>query len=369
MTWQSAQLKDLVFFQRGFDITKAEQKSGSVPVISSSGITSYHDEAKVAGPGIVIGRKGTLGSVHFSAEDFWPHDTTLWSKDLRSNDPKFVYYFLKTLRLEKYNVGNANPTLNRNHIHGLDIRIPPVVTQVKIGEVLSGYDALIENNRRRIQLLEESARLLYREWFVHFRFPGHERVRVTDGVPLGWQQVGFSSLAKFQNGYPFAPDDLHLEGLPIVKIPELKNGVTAKTPRNHGQDVGQHLHLDDGDLVFSWSGTLHVDIWRHGPALLNQHLFVVVPTAHVGRSYLLNAIQEAMPAFMNQATGATMKHIRKAALDTVTTLLPSEDIAQSFEKIASNIHSMILVLVKQTVKLNEARDLLLPKLMSGEVQV
>ena len=99
MTWQNGILEDLVFLQRGFDITKDQQHAGDVPVVSSSGITSYHSEAKVAGPGVVVGRKGTVGAVHYVDCEYWPHDTTLWSKDLKGNNPRFVYYFLQTLGL------------------------------------------------------------------------------------------------------------------------------------------------------------------------------------------------------------------------------------------------------------------------------
>src|SRR5438067_13246308 len=91
-TWRKAQLQDLVFFQRGFDITQAQQRSGQYPVISSSGVTSFHDEYKTEGPGVIIGRKGTLGSIHYCPGPYWPHDTTLWSKDLRGNDARFVYF-------------------------------------------------------------------------------------------------------------------------------------------------------------------------------------------------------------------------------------------------------------------------------------
>jgi type I restriction enzyme S subunit len=91
--WRNGQLQDLVVFQRGFDITQSQQEAGPYPVISSSGITSYHNQFKVHGPGVVIGRKGTLGSIHYTQGDYWPHDTTLWSKDLKGNDPRFVYYF------------------------------------------------------------------------------------------------------------------------------------------------------------------------------------------------------------------------------------------------------------------------------------
>ena len=194
--WHSVKLSDLVFFQRGFDITQAQQKPGPYPVISSSGVTSFHDEFKASGPGVVIGRKGTLGSIHFTAGDYWPHDTTLWSKDFKENSPRFSYYFLHTLDFKRFDVGNSNPTLNRNHIHDIPITIPPCPIQDSIASILSTYDDLIENNRRRMALLEESARLLYREWFVRLRFPGHEHTRIIDGVPEGWERTTLGNLCK-----------------------------------------------------------------------------------------------------------------------------------------------------------------------------
>src|SRR5205809_566075 len=135
--WTKGKLRDLVFFQRGFDITQVQQTEGQVPVISSSGVTSYHNEAKAAGPGVVIGRKGTLGSVHYAEVDYWPHDTTLWSRDLRRNHPRFVYFYLRTINFKRFDVGNSNPTLNRNHIHDLPVVIPPPQTQDRIASVLS----------------------------------------------------------------------------------------------------------------------------------------------------------------------------------------------------------------------------------------
>jgi len=158
--WRPGTLKELVYFQRGFDITQAQQRPGPYPVVSSSGITSYHDEFMVKGPGVIIGRKGTLGSIHFVPSDYWPHDTTLWSKDLNGNDARFVYYYLHTIDFRRFDVGNSNPTLNRNHIHDLPIRIPPRELQTHIAATFGAYDDLIENNARRIKLLEQAARLL-----------------------------------------------------------------------------------------------------------------------------------------------------------------------------------------------------------------
>src|SRR5688572_16460315 len=147
--FHQVRLGDVLTFQRGFDITKSEQSEGSVPIVSSSGVTSYHNVWKVNGPGLVIGRKGTLGTVHFIRPNFWPHDTTLWVKDFKGNDPRFLSYFLKTLKLENFDVGASNPTLNRNHVHKIKILFPKKVdTQKRIAAILSAYDELIENNKR-----------------------------------------------------------------------------------------------------------------------------------------------------------------------------------------------------------------------------
>jgi len=143
-------LGDIVNFQRGFDLLAKDRSEGDVPVISSSGITGFHNEYKADGEGVVIGRKGTLGSVHYYNGKYWPHDTSLWVTDFKGNDPKFIYYLIPLLRLEKYDVGSSNPTLNRNFIHEIIVTIPSSIsTQQKIAAVLSALDAKIELNQRR----------------------------------------------------------------------------------------------------------------------------------------------------------------------------------------------------------------------------
>lgn len=154
MTFPERTIGDLLTFQRGFDITKDQQVEGPVPIVSSSGIASFHNEAKVSGPGVVIGRKGSLGTVHYLDAEFWPHDTTLWVKDFKGNHPRFMSYFLRTLHLENFDTGSSNPTLNRNHVHKIKVQCPLPPAQEKIAAILSAYDDLIANNQRRISLLE-----------------------------------------------------------------------------------------------------------------------------------------------------------------------------------------------------------------------
>ncbi|BCD96268.1 restriction endonuclease subunit S [Marinagarivorans cellulosilyticus] len=156
--------------QRGFDITKKQQIPGDVPVVSSGGIASYHNEAKVEGPGVVLGRKGTLGTVFFIEEDYWPHDTSLWVKDFKGNNPRFVYYFFKSITaiIKKMDVGAANPALNRNHVHPMEVKWPVREVQDYIVEVLAKLDDKIEVNSQTNQTLEQIAQAIFKSWFVDF---------------------------------------------------------------------------------------------------------------------------------------------------------------------------------------------------------
>ena len=199
--WKHCNLGDVVTLQRGFDLPQRERRNGDVPIVTSSGVTGYHDTAKVKGPGVVTGRYGTLGEVFYIKEDFWPHNTALYVRDFQGNVPLFISYFLRTLKFAAQNAAGAVPGVNRNALHLMPVRIPSPVIQRRIAAILSAYDDLIENNTRRIRILEEMAQLLYGEWFVHLRFPGHEGVKMVKGVPEGWEVKKLSERIETQYGY------------------------------------------------------------------------------------------------------------------------------------------------------------------------
>jgi type I restriction enzyme S subunit len=134
--WTRATIGGQITLQRGFDITKDDQIEGPVPVVSSGGVKSFHNESRVLAPGVVIGRKGTLGKVFYLEEDFWPHDTTLWVKDFKGNNARFVYYFFTQLNVAHLDSGAANPALNRNQVHPIEIFWPSLAQQAGIVERL-----------------------------------------------------------------------------------------------------------------------------------------------------------------------------------------------------------------------------------------
>lgn len=192
-------------------------KEGAVPVVGSAGINGLHNKSKVSGPGVTLGRSGaSIGKVCYVEEDYWPHNTCLFVTDFKGNDVRFISFLLGTVDLSRLNSGAAQPSLNRNYVYKVSVRYPDLRTQREIVSILAAYDDLIANNRRRIALLEEAARLLYREWFVHLRFPGYEHVRVEDGVPEGWERGTLSDLCtdvrESVNPEELAPDT-HYVGL------------------------------------------------------------------------------------------------------------------------------------------------------------
>ncbi|KAB2923083.1 MAG: restriction endonuclease subunit S, partial [Bacteroidetes bacterium] len=199
-SWQKVEFKDFITLQRGFDLPVDNIVEGDVPVFGSNTIIGYHNVYKVEGPGVITGRSGTLGIVQYAEGPFWPHNTSLWVKDFKGNVPKFVYYKLKTLNLNQFSSGASVPTLNRNNLDNISILIPRNKAQKRIADLLSVYDDLIDNNRKRIDLLEESARELYKEWFVRLRFPGYEKTKIVNGVPEGWERKKLRDVIELRYG-------------------------------------------------------------------------------------------------------------------------------------------------------------------------
>jgi len=143
MSWHDAHLGDVIRLKRGHDLPASDRVPGEIPIVSSSGITGFHNVAKAAGPGVVTGRYGTLGEVHYIEGDYWPLNTALYVEDFKGNHPRYVAYLLMTLELGSQNAAGAVPGVNRNALHQMTVRVPDEATQRQIIEVLSAYDDLI----------------------------------------------------------------------------------------------------------------------------------------------------------------------------------------------------------------------------------
>ncbi|MFN5531414.1 MAG: restriction endonuclease subunit S [Planctomycetaceae bacterium] len=167
--WQEMALGDFVTLQRGHDLPDTRRRPGRIPVMGSFGPTGYHDEPKTKGPGITVGRRSaSFGVVNYCSVDYWPLNTALYVTDFHGNDERFAYYLLKTIDFTAYNSGSAQPSLNRNFIHPLRIRVPAPNEQRRIANILGTLDDKIELNRRMNETLEAMARRLFKSWFIDF---------------------------------------------------------------------------------------------------------------------------------------------------------------------------------------------------------
>ena len=352
------QLRDVVELAYGKSLPERNRKEGAVPVYGSGGIGGYHSVPLVEGPGVIVGRKGTVGSVYFEKNDFFPIDTVYFVRPfIEKISLEYSYYLLKNLPLASLNSDAAVPGLNRDRAYSLPIRLPSLDQQSRIVEFLRQYDDLIENNRRRIQLLEESARLLYQEWFVHLRFPGHEQVKITDGVPEGWSIKRVDSLlgkvAKKKK---------------IKKEEYLEDGVVPCVDQSQ-EFIGGYI--DDEEAAITEN--LPVVVFGDHTRIVKFIDFPFAPGAD-GTQLLVPNDEEIprdffyfMISSINVANAFYARHFK--FLKAKDVLVPEKKLMHEFSLVVKDNMLQIKLLRNQNRSLAKARDLLLPKLMSGELAV
>lgn len=382
MSWQELPLREIALLNYGKSLPEGDRTEGDVPVYGSGGITGSHNEALVSGPGIVVGRKGTVGAVYWESRDFFPIDTVYYAEPARESiDKRFLYYLLKSLPLASMNSDAAVPGLSRENAYAVRVRVPDPDSQVRIVATLSAFDDLIENNRRRIALLEQSARLLYREWFVHLRFPGHEHVKLIDGVPEGWEKGCLSNCANVEDGDWIESKDqggddyrlLQVSNVGVDSFVETGNFrfVTAETFRRlNCREVlpGQILVSRMPDPIGrAWLVTKMP--WKMITAV---DVAIVEPkTDRVTPHYLIQHLNSPTNLELSKqhATGATRLRVSRRSLCALPVLIPPMSLQNSFDELIEDGYRMRSNLDSQIGRLAEARDLLLPRLMRGDLAV
>ena len=380
--WDRVLLGDVVNLKRGYDLPSKERRDGSVPIVSSSGVTGYHDEAKVAPPGVVTGRYGTLGQVFYVEEEFWPLNTALYVQDFKGNDPRWVSYLLMVQGFGGRSGAAAVPGVNRNVLHGLPVLRPPLDTQRKIAAALSAYDDLVENNTRRIQALEEIAQAIYREWFVEFRFPGHEVVPLAKSdlgpIPKGWRVARLADCVSTQYGYTESATSEQvgpkfLRGMDINKTSYID---WSQVPycRISDSDLEKY-RLSRGDVVIirmADPGKVGI-IEAHVDAVFASYLVRLRPIDEdVLRPYFLfhYLTSDRYQSFVvGASTGTTRRSVSAKVMTGVPLALPPLQIQDSFVDQVGAMRDLIRALLETNANLRATRDFLLPHLLSGKVDV
>ena len=384
-------LGDLVEFQRGYDLPKSKFVEGKYPVQSSNGILGYHNEYKVEGPGITIGRSGTVGNPHLIRENFFPHNTSLFVKEFKGNDIEYIYYLLQYLDLGNQKSGSGVPTMNRNHLHPIKIRAYRDKTcQQRTIKILSLIDKKIQTNNQINQELEAMAKTLYDYWFVQFDFPdqngkpykssGGKMVyhpELKREIPEGW---GVETLKDFESKIitgktPSRANSDNFGGeIPFITIGDIRGNTfiysTSETLTDLGASVQQNKYLPEGSLCVSCIATVGEIGFTTEWSYTNQQINSIVFEDETNRYYLYFALKNYFEnANAIAKTGNTFANMNKEDFSGIRIILPRNEIKNNFHKITESYFAQIKCLQGQNQELTQLRDWLLPMLMNGQVKV
>lgn len=327
--------------------------------------------------------EGLLGSSAFIPEpDIYLHNQRLGliqEKYENSFNSRFIYYLFNTKIVRDQIRASATGTKVKHtapdRIKKVKVKIPDTDTQKRISDILSAYDDLIENNQRRIELLEQSARLLYKEWFVHFRFPSHEHVRMIDGLPEEWsKKTAFEVMDVLSGGTPKTTVAEYWSGtIPFFTPKDTTNTPyvfeTEKMITEEGlKKCNSKLYLPN-TLFITARGTVGKLQLAQVPMAMNQSCYALIAKPPLTQFFLYLSLKEAINQFKSRASGAVFDAIVVDTFKLIPYTLPSEALITDFTNIVSPIFQQIENLQIQVDKLKNGRDLLLPKLMSGEIPI
>ncbi|MHB1243001.1 MAG: restriction endonuclease subunit S [Gaiellaceae bacterium] len=356
--WIEGPLGDFIELKRGYDLPTQDRIPGPYPVVSSSGPSGWNDRPKVTAPGVVTGRYGTLGAVFYVEDDFWPLNTTLYVRDFKGNDPRFVSYFLRTFDFTAYSDKAAVPGVNRNALHESRVSFPPPPEQRAIAGVLGALDDKIELNRRMNETLDELAQ-------THFQGASS----MAASVPLG------ELVAASRDGVdPGAEPDEHFEHF---SIPAYDNGATPVLERGSAIKSGKLAIPEDSVLVSKLNPRIPrvwlPDLGETRRPICSTEFLVLVPKDPVSREYVYcltrsSAFQEDLAG---RVAGTSGSHQRVKAADALTIEVPrlDEDSLTELTTMLRPLLARAAAATRESRTLAELRDALLPKLISGELRV
>ena len=382
-------LGDLLNLKRGYDLPENQRRPGPYPVISSAGITGYHDEYMVEGQGVVTGRYGTLGETYYVNCKYWPHNTALYVTTFKGNDPKYIYYLLSCLGRIRTSDKSAVPGVNRNELHEMAV---PAITdkdqQKKIAAALSALDAKIDCNNRINAELEALAKTLYDYWFVQFDFPdangkpykssGGKMVynaTLKREIPEGWGDSSVLAVADLLGG-----------GTPTKKKPEFWGGsIPFFTPTDADGTIFKFSAADyitEAGLNCSSTkrfGKHTVFITARGSVgrlvltgvdmAMNQSCYALRAKPGISHVFLFFLTKELIHHLQVKSSGSVFDSIVSNDIELTNLAIPKGEVIEKFAAVVESVFEKIASNTQENQQLAQLRDWLLPLLMNGQVTV
>ncbi|MBN2594847.1 MAG: restriction endonuclease subunit S [Sedimentisphaerales bacterium] len=387
-------LDDLANFRNGKGLSNEEYTPyGKFPVFGANGQIARTDRLLNPEPVVVIGRVGAYcGSVHRISEPSWVSDNAIVVTPKKGMDLGFLYYRLVSLDLRRTAIGSAQPLMTQGGLKVINTIVPSLPEQRAIAHILGNLDDKIELNRRMNETLEAMARAIFKSWFVDFDpvrvkaegkkpsgmnadtaklFPDSFEDSPLGKIPKGWKVKSLPEIANYLNGLALQkyPPDNNGDALPVIKIAQLRAG-KADGNGFASTSIPAEYIVDDGDILFSWSGSLMVTIWCGGRGALNQHLFKVTSESYPKWFYYFWTLHHLTDfQFIAAGKATTMGHIQRHHLEEAKTLVPPDKLLEKMDTTFSPLLEKVVLNNIQTKILSSLRDTLLPKLLSGEIRV
>ena len=384
--WKKVKLGETFTVKKGQAITKRESKEGPYPVILGGKEPAYFiDRFNHEGKAIVVSRSGaSAGYVSFWNEPIFITDGFLIEPN---NDVcyEYIYYLMKNnqARFIGSQKGAAIPHVTPALLSNIDILLPPLETQQKIAGILSAYDDLIENNRKQIKLLEEAAQKLYKEWFVKLNFPGHENIKIVDGMPEGWKILTVEDLiGKLESGSrpKGGIDSTIKKGIASVGAENViglgqYNYSSEKFVNKEFYENAKRGKIEDKDILIYKDGayigrtSLFQDNFPHKEAMINEHVFLLHAREESNQYFLFFTLYQRtyFEKMQKLNKNAAQPGINQDAIKSLKFLMPAEQLIREFDNFVTPIVKRIFVLAKQNSQLQSARNKLLPRLINGEI--
>lgn len=377
-TWQKAKLGEVLELKYGFGLPEKKRGIGNIPVFGSSGIVGTSDKPAIKSHGIVIGRKGNVGSVYYSEKPFYPIDTVYFVDKLKiPGNLKFFYYFLQKIPFHKIGSDVGVPGLNRDIANSLEVVIPENPSYQKhVTDILSAFDDKIELNNKISRILEQMAQEVFKEWFVNFKFPGHKKIKMIDSelgkIPKGWEVENLEDLvANIVNRYSGDNKRDLKPYVPIDVITSKKLTLENMAKSEDAQSSLIQFHKDD-ILFGAMRPYFHKVAVAPFDGLTRTTCFILRPreSKYWAFAALFIFSNEAVGYATSHSEGTTIPYAKwSRSFANMPVVKPKDDIAEIYNQYFKPVMRKMQMMAVENQKLDALRDLLLPKLMSGEISI
>lgn len=373
--WKMMNFNEFIELSYGSNLPKSKREPGSVPVYGSNGITDYHNKPLVKGPGLIIGRKGSIGLVHWSKINFWPIDTTYYVTESENKNFKWIYYKLQTLGLEKMNTASGIPGLNRNEVYSLKIAIPPLSEQVKIAAILSKVDEEIEKVERIIEQTEKLKKGLMQKLLT--KGVGHTKFKKTElgEIPEEWEMVNLSEAANVIDSLHQTPE-FSEHGYAMVRVADIKPGFlildkTQKVTEDVFEEFTAKYRPQRNDIVLSRVGSYGVIsyVGTDEPFCMGQNTVVLKPNINsLYLFYYLNH-EQVQSQIENEVSGSGYKSLSLKSIRELNIALPKNIEQEYIAKVLSSLDAKITNNIEGKTHLIKLKKGLMNDLLSGKIRI